>query len=60
MKPLSVTIIQSDLHWENPKANRLNFSNKIQSITEKYYFQAIYLEILDQLELFQLRKYLYK
>ena len=34
MKPLSVTIIQSDLHWENPKANRLNFSNKIQSITE--------------------------
>ena len=34
MKPLSVTIIQSDLHWENPKANRLNFSNKIQSITK--------------------------
>ena len=34
MKPLSITIIQSHLHWENPEANRLNFSEKIQNISE--------------------------
>ena len=33
MKPLSITIIQSNLHWENPIANRLNFSEKIDSIS---------------------------
>lgn len=35
MNPLSVTIIQSHLYWENPVANRLNFSEKIKSISEK-------------------------
>lgn len=34
MKPLSITIIQSHLQWENPIANRLNFSEKIDSISE--------------------------
>jgi omega-amidase len=34
MKPLSITIIQSHLQWENPIANRLNFSKKIQGISE--------------------------
>jgi len=35
MKSLSITIIQADLHWENPIANRRNFSEIIQGITEK-------------------------
>ena len=35
MNTLSVTIIQSHLHWENPVANRLNFSEKIESISEE-------------------------
>ena len=35
MNTLSVTIIQSHLHWENPVANRLNFSEKIKSISEE-------------------------
>jgi omega-amidase len=34
MTPLSITIIQSHLQWENPIANRLNFSEKIQGISE--------------------------
>jgi len=34
MKPLSITIIQSHLQWENPIANRLDFSEKIQGISE--------------------------
>jgi omega-amidase len=34
MNPLSVTIIQARLHWENPSANRLNFSEKIEGISE--------------------------
>lgn len=34
MRPLTITIIQSHLQWENPIANRLNFSEKIQSISE--------------------------
>ena len=29
---LKVAIIQSDLEWENPKINRDNFSEKIDSI----------------------------
>ncbi len=32
---LKVTIIQSDLVWENVEANLLNFENKINSIREK-------------------------
>jgi predicted amidohydrolase len=35
MDKLSVTIIQSHLHWENPVANRLHFSEKIKNISEK-------------------------
>jgi predicted amidohydrolase len=34
MNPLSITIIQSHLQWENPIVNRLNFSEKIDSIPE--------------------------
>lgn len=34
MKPLSITIIQSHLQWENPIANCLNFSEKIDGISE--------------------------
>lgn len=34
MNPLSITIIQSYLQWENPIVNRLNFSEKIDSISE--------------------------
>jgi omega-amidase len=34
MNPLSITIIQSHLQWENPIVNRLNFSEKIDSISE--------------------------
>lgn len=34
MNPLSITIIQSHLQWENPIGNRLNFSEKIQGICE--------------------------
>jgi predicted amidohydrolase len=32
---LSVTIIQTHLHWENPVANRIQFSKKISEIQEK-------------------------
>ncbi len=32
---LKITIIQSDLHWENPEANRAMFSDKIQGIVNK-------------------------
>ncbi len=32
---LSVTIIQSHLHWENPIANRARFLDKINAISEK-------------------------
>lgn len=32
---LKITIIQSDLHWENPEANRTMFSHKIQDIKAK-------------------------
>jgi len=31
---LKIAIIQSDLVWENPEKNRLNFSKKIESIAE--------------------------
>lgn len=34
MNPLSITIIQSHLQWENPIVNRLNFSERIDSISE--------------------------
>ena len=32
---LKVTILQSDLFWENPDANRRMFSEKINNIAEK-------------------------
>lgn len=35
MEKLRVTLIQSHLHWENPVANRANFSDKINSVSEK-------------------------
>lgn len=35
MDHLKVTIIQSHLHWENPVANRTQFSEKIKSISEE-------------------------
>ena len=35
MSDLKVTVIQSHLNWENPVANRVNFSEKINSISEK-------------------------
>ncbi len=35
MNNLKVTIIQSDLYWENPATNRINFSEKIKAISEK-------------------------
>lgn len=35
MKTLNVTLIQSHLHWENPEANRLMFSEKIAAISEE-------------------------
>ena len=35
MRPLSITIIQSNLEWENPIVNRLNFSKKIKGISGK-------------------------
>ncbi|MCB0465697.1 MAG: amidohydrolase [Aequorivita sp.] len=31
-KKLNITIIQSELHWENAEANRMMFSEKIQNI----------------------------
>lgn len=34
-KTLKITIIQSELHWENPEANRRMFSEKIQNIEDK-------------------------
>ncbi|MBI4946116.1 MAG: amidohydrolase [Bacteroidetes bacterium] len=34
MSDLKITLIQSDLAWENPKQNRENFSKKIDSINE--------------------------
>lgn len=35
MDKLAITIIQSHLQWENPIANRANFSEKIKSISER-------------------------
>lgn len=35
MENLRLTIIQSDLVWENPERNLLNFSEKIEKISEK-------------------------
>src|SRR5687768_6365685 len=35
MVPLSITIIQTNLHWENKKANLQMFSQKIDGIKEK-------------------------
>lgn len=35
MDKLSITIIQSHLHWENPIANRLKFSETIKSNSER-------------------------
>ncbi|WP_299553547.1 amidohydrolase [Seonamhaeicola sp.] len=32
---LKVALVQSDLVWENPKGNRNNFSEKLESISEK-------------------------
>ncbi|MBT3872619.1 MAG: nitrilase family protein, partial [Flavobacteriaceae bacterium] len=32
---LKISIIQSDLFWENPAANRLMFSEKINQISEQ-------------------------
>ena len=34
-KNLKITIIQSELHWENAEANRMMFSEKIQNIEGK-------------------------
>ncbi len=34
MQDLKVTLIQSPIHWENPKANREMFEEKINRITE--------------------------
>lgn len=34
MDKLKIALIQADLVWENPIQNRLNFTNKIESITE--------------------------
>ena len=34
MKELKISIIQSHLHWENPEANRVLFSEKIATISE--------------------------
>ncbi|GAA4804446.1 amidohydrolase [Litoribaculum gwangyangense] len=31
---LKIALIQADLVWENPEQNRLNFTNKIESISE--------------------------
>ncbi len=35
MKPLTVTLIQSDLHWEDKQANLDMFEKKIDSVKEK-------------------------
>ncbi len=35
MNDLKITIIQSDLHWENPLANLNNFDTKIDNVSEK-------------------------
>ncbi|MAO08899.1 MAG: amidohydrolase [Alteromonas sp.] len=35
MHNLKVTFIQSNLHWENPEANRAMFASKIDSLSEK-------------------------
>lgn len=35
MSSLTITILQSALHWENPEANRRMFEEKIDSISEK-------------------------
>jgi len=32
MKTLHITLLQTTLHWQNPKANQLHFSNLIQSL----------------------------
>ena len=34
MDLLNVTIIQSDLVWENPEQNRVNFSNKLKALAK--------------------------
>ena len=31
---LKIALIQSDLVWENPKQNRINFTKKIEAISE--------------------------
>ncbi len=35
MDDLKITIIQSNLHWENKEENKIMFSQKIDSITDK-------------------------
>jgi len=35
MQDLKVALVQTDLVWENPKQNRLNFSKKIAAISEQ-------------------------
>lgn len=35
MNSLKVTLIQANLHWENPEANRVMFSEKIDSLKEQ-------------------------
>lgn len=34
-KNLKIALIQSDLVWENPKQNRINFANKINAISDE-------------------------
>ena len=33
-KSLNIAILQSDIIWEDPKQNRLNFSKKIEDFKE--------------------------
>ncbi len=35
MSTLTITTIQSSLHWEDPEANRRMFEEKIESVSEK-------------------------
>ena len=44
MENIKVALIQSDLVWENPEQNRINFGNKIDSI-----FESVDLIVLPEL-----------
>ena len=35
MSSLTITTIQTNLHWENPQANLLMFEDKLRNIEEK-------------------------